>query len=169
MQGTLINTDILGAAVQLACRAPSLHNSQPWQWVAEGAGLHLYVDHSRILPSTDKSGREAYISCGAALDHLCVAMAAGRVDSQRRQISRPAIPRSSRVARFQPTGPRHRWPTPPGRRDPAPTHRSAPLRQTEELGVLRTSTAQRRRCWNSSPRRDTRRASPGTGEGVTTY
>ena len=76
MQGTLINTDILGAAVQLACRAPSLHNSQPWQWVAEGSGLHLYVDHSRILPSTDKSGREAYISCGAALDHLCVAMAA---------------------------------------------------------------------------------------------
>jgi len=76
MQDTLIRTDILRAAVQLACRAPSLHNSQPWQWVAEGSGLHLYVDHSRALPSTDKSGREAYISCGAALDHLCVAMAA---------------------------------------------------------------------------------------------
>src|SRR5271166_4257790 len=76
MPDTLVDTDILGAAVQLACRAPSLHNSQPWQWVAEGAGLHLYVDHSRILPSTDKSGREAHISCGAVLDHLRVAMAA---------------------------------------------------------------------------------------------
>jgi hypothetical protein len=76
MPNTLVDTDVLEAAVQLACRAPSLHNSQPWQWVAEGAGLHLYVDHSRILPSTDKSGREAHISCGAVLDHLRVAMAA---------------------------------------------------------------------------------------------
>jgi len=76
MPDTLMDTDILRAAVQLACRAPSLHNSQPWQWVAEGVGLHLYVDRNRILPSTDKSGREAHIGCGAMLDHLCVAMAA---------------------------------------------------------------------------------------------
>lgn len=76
MPDTLVDTDVLRAAVQLACRAPSLHNSQPWHWVAEGAGLHLYVDRSRILPSTDKTGRAAHISCGAALDHLCVAMAA---------------------------------------------------------------------------------------------
>src|SRR3984885_12169275 len=76
MPDILVDTDVLTDAVQLACRAPSLHNSQPWQWVAEGAGLHLYVDHSRILYSTDKSGREALISCGAVLDHLRVAMAA---------------------------------------------------------------------------------------------
>jgi hypothetical protein len=76
MPDTLVDIDILRTAVQLACRAPSLHNSQPWQWVAEGVGLHLYVDRSRILPSTDKLGREAHIGCGAVLDHLCVAMAA---------------------------------------------------------------------------------------------
>jgi hypothetical protein len=76
MPDILVDTDVLTDAVQLACRAPSLHNSQPWQWVAEGAGLHLYVDHSRILYSADKSGREAHISCGAVLDHLRVAMAA---------------------------------------------------------------------------------------------
>ena len=75
MPDTLVDADVLRAAVQLACRAPSFAK-QTWQWVAEGAGLHLYVDHSRILPSTDKSGREAFISCGAVLDHLCVAMAA---------------------------------------------------------------------------------------------
>jgi hypothetical protein len=74
MQDTLVNTELLTAAVQLACRAPSLHNSQPWQWVAEGAELHLNVDRSRLLSSTDKSGREAYIGCGAVLDHLRVAM-----------------------------------------------------------------------------------------------
>jgi hypothetical protein len=76
MPATLVDTDVLRAAVQLACRAPSLHNSQPWQCVAEGAGLHLYLDRSRILYSADKSGREAHISCGAMLDHLRVAMAA---------------------------------------------------------------------------------------------
>ena len=76
MPDTLVDADVLKAAVQLACRAPSLHNSQPWQWVADGARLHLYVDDSRILYSTDKSGREALISCGAVLDHLRVAMAA---------------------------------------------------------------------------------------------
>jgi hypothetical protein len=76
MPDALVDTDVLSAAVQLACRAPSLHNSQPWQWVAEGPRLDLYVDRSRILPSADKSGREAHISCGAVLDHLRVAMAA---------------------------------------------------------------------------------------------
>ena len=76
MPETTVNVDILRAAVQLACRAPSLHNSQPWQWVAKRVGLDLYVDHSRILPSADKAGREAHIGCGAMLDHLCVAMAA---------------------------------------------------------------------------------------------
>jgi hypothetical protein len=76
MPDTLVEPDILRNAVQLACRAPSLHNSQPWQWVAEDVGLHLYVDRSRILYSTDKSGREAHISCGAVLHHLRVAMAA---------------------------------------------------------------------------------------------
>ena len=63
--------------MHLVCRAPSLHNSQPWQWVADSAGLHLCVDRSRILYATDnRSGREALISCGAVLDHLGVAMAA---------------------------------------------------------------------------------------------
>jgi hypothetical protein len=76
MPDTLVDTDLLRTAVQLACRAPSLHNSQPWQWVAEGTRMQLYVDRGRILPSTDKSGREALISCGAVLDHLRVAMAA---------------------------------------------------------------------------------------------
>jgi hypothetical protein len=76
MPDTMVDTELLRTAVHLACRAPSLHNSQPWKWVADGATLHLYVDPDRVLPSTDKSGREGYIGCGAVLDHLRVAMAA---------------------------------------------------------------------------------------------
>lgn len=73
---TMIDTGVIKAAVELALRAPSLHNSQPWRWVAGGGVLELYADPTRIGRSTDSTGREVLISCGAVLDHLCVAMAA---------------------------------------------------------------------------------------------
>lgn len=62
-------------AVSLACRAPSFHNSQPWKWVLESATLKLFLDTDWLV-ATDSSGRQAMLSCGAALDHLRVAMAA---------------------------------------------------------------------------------------------
>ncbi|OBJ05596.1 NAD(P)H nitroreductase [Mycobacterium alsense] len=71
-----LDTQTLRGAVQLACRAPSLHNIQPWHWVAGNASVDLFVDPHRKVTATDRSGREAIISCGAALDHFRVAMAA---------------------------------------------------------------------------------------------
>jgi len=76
MRDIMVNTEVIKNAVQLACRAPSLHNSQPWHWVAEDGTVQLYLDKNRVLYSTDHSGREALISCGVALDHFRVAMAA---------------------------------------------------------------------------------------------
>jgi nitroreductase len=76
MTSTSANTDLITRAVAVAGRAPSLHNSQPWLWVADGTQLQLYLDHSRVIRHTDNSGREALISCGAMLDHLRVALAA---------------------------------------------------------------------------------------------
>jgi nitroreductase len=75
MSMTKVATDVLRRAVALACRAPSYHNSQPWRWVADHDGLHLYLDPSRLV-QTDLDERQALISCGAVLDHLGVAMAA---------------------------------------------------------------------------------------------
>jgi len=69
------NDEIIKNAVILACRAPSLHNSQPWRWVAEHGALQLFLDPARVL-NYDQSRREALIGCGAALHHLRVAMAA---------------------------------------------------------------------------------------------
>lgn len=71
----LLDVEIIKDAVSLACRAPSLHNSQPWRWVRDRAGLQLFLDPSRAV-YTDDTAREALISCGAALDHLRVALAA---------------------------------------------------------------------------------------------
>lgn len=48
-------------AVVVACRAPSLHNSQPWRWVADGAELHLFADRRRLVQVADRSGREQFL------------------------------------------------------------------------------------------------------------
>ena len=76
MRDAVVDTEVIRSAVQLACRAPSLHNSQPWRWVSEGSTVELFVDKDRVLYSTDHSGREALLGCGAVLDHFRVAMAA---------------------------------------------------------------------------------------------
>jgi nitroreductase len=75
MPASVVETKIIKDAVWSACRAPSLHNSQPWQWVFNKGQLRLFLDPSRVM-DTDQSAREALIGCGAALDHLRVAMAA---------------------------------------------------------------------------------------------
>jgi hypothetical protein len=75
MSTTTVDTGIIRDAVQLACRAPSLHNSQPWRWVLAGSTIHLFADPGRVVRATDTSGREALMSCGAVLDHFRVAMA----------------------------------------------------------------------------------------------
>lgn len=76
MPRTTLDKEVVKNAVLLACRAPSVHNSQPWRWVAEGSGLHLFVDRRRWVRNADRSGREVIISCGAVLDHLRIAMVA---------------------------------------------------------------------------------------------
>lgn len=76
MRDTIVDTEVIRSAVQLACRAPSLHNSQPWRWVLEGPAVHLFIDPDRAPVYTDTTGREALFGCGAVLDHFRVAMAA---------------------------------------------------------------------------------------------
>lgn len=75
MTRTQPDIGVVEDAVELACHAPSVHNSQPWRWVAARGGLQLFLDADRLV-ATDRSGREALLSCGAVLDHLRVAMAA---------------------------------------------------------------------------------------------
>ena len=76
MPATMVDTQVIRDAVRLACRAPSLHNSQPWRWVVEGDTAQLFVEPDRVVRGADSSGREALIACGAVLDHFRVAMAA---------------------------------------------------------------------------------------------
>lgn len=59
--------------VELASRAPSMHNSQPWAWRWDGQVLELAADRDRQVPAADPSGRNLTIGLGGALHHALVA------------------------------------------------------------------------------------------------
>jgi nitroreductase len=56
--------------LRYACRAPSVHNTQPWTWRVRGARIDLFADFKRQLMYADPNRRDLFISCGAALHHL---------------------------------------------------------------------------------------------------
>jgi len=76
MPATTVDAAFIRDAVRLACRAPSLHNSQPWRLEVERDTVSVFADPDRVVRATDRSGREALIACGALIDHFRVAMAA---------------------------------------------------------------------------------------------
>ena len=66
----------LARAVERALRAPSVHNTQPWRWRITTDAVELHADPGRHLDATDPDRRDLVISCGTALHHLTVALAA---------------------------------------------------------------------------------------------
>ncbi|MEN8704580.1 MAG: CBS domain-containing protein [Nocardioides marinisabuli] len=102
-QSTQQSTERAGLAprerrlLETACRAPSVHNTQPWLWRVDGPVVELYADPSRLLPASDPGGRNMLISCGAALHHLQVA---ARGQGRSCTVTRlPEGPRSTLLAR----------------------------------------------------------------------
>lgn len=73
---TQTDTQVLARAARTAGYAPSIHNTQPWRWRVTGSTLHLYAERDRQLPVTDPLGRLLILSCGAALHHVRLAIAA---------------------------------------------------------------------------------------------
>jgi nitroreductase len=71
-----ITNEAFYRAVVAAGRAPSAHNAQPWRWRVSNGVLDLFVDHNRMSGSADFEGRLATISCGAALHHARLTLAA---------------------------------------------------------------------------------------------
>ncbi len=103
-------------AVAAARYAPSAHNTQPWRWRIRYDVLDLFAEPSRMLDVTDPDGRLITISCGAALHHARLALAARgwrvtvtrRPDAgDRRHLARlhidtaaPTGPGNARLARY---------------------------------------------------------------------
>lgn len=80
------------SALEMANRAPSVHNSQPWRWMLEPHSVHLFVDRSRLLPALDPTGREMVLSCGAALHHARIAFPALGWRTRVHRLPNPAQP-----------------------------------------------------------------------------
>lgn len=59
-----------------AALAPSVHNTAPWtlEFHDDGHAVSLYERLDRTLPRHDPLGRDRLISCGAALEHVLVAV-----------------------------------------------------------------------------------------------
>lgn len=96
------DTETVRTALALASRAPSVHNTQPWRWRIDPAGLHLYADPARQLPHTDPDGRDLILSCGIALQHCVTAFAAVGWRSRVRRLPDPDDPDHLATLEFSP-------------------------------------------------------------------
>ena len=51
------NIQLLTRAAEVAGKAPSILNTQPWRWVVRDGVARLYADRSRQLRALDPDGR----------------------------------------------------------------------------------------------------------------
>lgn len=71
--------------VDAAVWAPSVYDTQPWWFGTHGTTVTVHADAERRLDVADPNGREMFISCGAALYTLRLAVRdLGRVPAVRR-------------------------------------------------------------------------------------
>lgn len=65
--------DDIAVVLECAALAPSVHNTQPWRFRADGDAIEVYADRSRQLDYLDPTGRQLHVSCGAAIEFAYLA------------------------------------------------------------------------------------------------
>jgi hypothetical protein len=96
------DTNALEAAAEAALRAPSIFNAQPWRWRVTPDCLELSADPERQLPVVDPEHLMTTLSCGIALHHARIALAAEGRDHEVVRLPDPARPEL--LARIRVTG-----------------------------------------------------------------
>lgn len=96
-------TRALYKAAAAAGHAPSIHNTQPWRWRLSGDTMDLFADRSRMLDVTDPDRHLAILSCGTALHHARLALAAHGWRATVTRLPDPADP--DHLASFSVDGP----------------------------------------------------------------
>jgi len=82
----------LGECLFAATAAPSIHNTQPWLFRPVGDRIDVLVDRRRQLGALDPDGREMFVSVGAALFNLRVAVRAHGRETRTRLMPDPSEP-----------------------------------------------------------------------------
>jgi nitroreductase len=100
-----VSSTVIRRVVELACRAPSIYNTQPWTWRSRPGGVDLHADPTRRLAAADPHGRSMLISCGTALHHAQVAARALGWEADVRRLPDPDDPTLLASLRFSPTFP----------------------------------------------------------------
>lgn len=86
-------------ALRHALLAWSVNNTQPWRWRLARDAAELLLDPEHRLPELDPAGRQATMSCGAALANACLAL---EVQGQPARVQRwPRASESSCTARLE--------------------------------------------------------------------
>jgi hypothetical protein len=62
--------------VRYAILAPNGHNTQPWQFHAEGNAIDIRPDFSRATPVVDPDDHHLYVGLGCAAENLLIAATA---------------------------------------------------------------------------------------------
>lgn len=78
----MVDQSLVREVVEAATRAPSVHNTQPWHFVAHDDVVELWTDPSRSVPVIDPDGRARHVSCGAALGIARIAAAGLGVETR---------------------------------------------------------------------------------------
>jgi nitroreductase len=94
--------DTVLAALAVAVRAPSIHNTQPWRWRLAADGLVLLAEPTRQLRVADPDRHSLLVSCGAALmlTELALRAQGWRVETER--LPDPDV--ADVLARLRPAG-----------------------------------------------------------------
>ena len=83
---------VIFKAAQQAALAPSVHNTQPWQFVIGDDSIEIHADESRRLKVLDPRGRQMTVSCGCALFNARVAITAAGYTPEVTRYPDPAQP-----------------------------------------------------------------------------
>ncbi|HET6908386.1 MAG TPA: nitroreductase family protein [Mycobacteriales bacterium] len=88
-----MDSEELRLITSYASLAPSVHNTQPWQFAVAGHTLEVRADVERQLSYLDASSRLLHLSCGAAIEfarlavrvlgHACIVRLVPRADEPR--------------------------------------------------------------------------------------
>lgn len=105
MSTLTIDTTTMDAILELACRAPSVHNTQPWTWRVYDTRVDLFADYTRQLVHADPQRRDLLLSCGAALHHFETAARALGWSTRVRRIPDPGDERFIASVQLQPHPP----------------------------------------------------------------